>query len=240
MSVIESSSDSTVSAIPSPVITNNLSTVSPFRSAESFYSYCIKVQSKLSEHAQKRIDFVQTAFDRLTRLLQAAKDVEDTGLYNEIWHHRVTAKELLDSLKINARSDAPSNANLRPSLLPQEIALGNGHGIQGASSPNESHATVLSGNHPSSIQPPNLMSVPPQPYTPFSQSNQVGNGYDAGYGNGNYGGAMDSGPRIPRRLRPLTDIEADAVSLREEVRKFAESHPLSTRLGDLSIPNCFI
>ena len=104
-----------------PAISTPQAPVSPFRSSETFENYCAKVQSRLSEHAIKRIDFVQTAFDRLTRLLQTAKDVEDTPLYNEIWHHRVTAKELLESLKHTTQ-----NNSLVPPLPPRPGPPDNG------------------------------------------------------------------------------------------------------------------
>ena len=216
-------------------------TVSPFRSAESFETYCNKVQSKLSEHAQKRIDFVQTAFDRLTRLLQAAKDVEDTSLYNEIWHHRVTAKELLDSLKQNSTPGAPPIVPPVPSLQVQSPMV-EANAFAPAYLPKDIAETPLVAKVSPPIvpnSPPSYAQTqqinPPQSYPPTSQ-----NGYDQGYGNGNYSGNTDTTPRIPRRLRPLTDIEGDAIRLREEVRKFAESRPLTTRLGDLSVPNCLM
>ena len=74
------------------------SSPSPLRSAEAFDSYCVQVQSRLAEHAAQRIHFLQSAFERLTRLLHTARDVEDTSLYNELWQHRVAVRELLEAL----------------------------------------------------------------------------------------------------------------------------------------------
>ncbi len=80
--------------------------VSPFRSAETFDAYCSQVQGRLAEYAEKRVHFLQMAYDRLTRLIQAARDVEDAPLYNELLNHRIAVKELLDSLQNAARAAA--------------------------------------------------------------------------------------------------------------------------------------
>src|SRR5580658_2132357 len=61
---------------------------SPLRSAEIFDLYCGHVQEKLAAHAVQRMSFLQAAYDRLTCLLQAARDVEDSALYGELAQHR--------------------------------------------------------------------------------------------------------------------------------------------------------
>ncbi len=71
---------------------------SPLHSAESFENYCSQVQTRLVEHAHRRAHFLQTAYDRLTRLLHTARSVEDTALYNELWQHRVAVRELMEAL----------------------------------------------------------------------------------------------------------------------------------------------
>jgi hypothetical protein len=76
--------------------------VSPFRSAESFETYCHQVQARLAEHAANRRHFLQEACDRLARLFQAARDVEDTALCNELRQHLLAARELLDALNRHA------------------------------------------------------------------------------------------------------------------------------------------
>ena len=79
---------------------------SPLRTAESFETYCAQVQNRLAEHAVQRANFLQSAYDRLTRLLHTARAVEDTVLYNELWQHRVAVRELLEAL--NHLSSAPA------------------------------------------------------------------------------------------------------------------------------------
>lgn len=245
-----------------PAISTPQAPISPFRSSETFENYCAKVQSRLSEHAIKRIDFVQTAFDRLTRLLQTAKDVEDTSLYNEIWHHRVTAKELLESLKITTQTNSlvsplPPRPG-PPKYVPQASAnsggaIGNGQGngnghISQIGIPNEIGTNAVNFSDASSTAPAREQVVSQLPINHGSMENSTvqpthnlqddSSSNGAYYGNGSYSLQKDAIQRPPRRLRPLTDIEADAIQLREQVKTFSETHPLTTRLGDLSLPNC--
>jgi hypothetical protein len=85
-------------ATPPPTIpTQKVET--PFRSAEAFDAYCAQVQARLAEHAAQRIHFLQSAYDRLTRLLQTARAVEDPALSNELAQYRIAATELLEALK---------------------------------------------------------------------------------------------------------------------------------------------
>jgi hypothetical protein len=45
-------------------------------------------------------------------------------------------------------------------------------------------------------------------------------------------------PRLPRHpVRPLLDIEADAIRLREQLREWAANYPLRRPAGDLNVPN---
>ena len=71
---------------------------SPFRTSESFEAYCSQVQSRLAEFASQRSQFLHSAQDRLNRLLQAARAIEDAGLYNELLQYSEAANELLESL----------------------------------------------------------------------------------------------------------------------------------------------
>jgi hypothetical protein len=81
---------------------------SPLRTAESFEMYCSQIQNRLAEHAAQRANFLQSAYDRLTRLLHTARAVEDTVLYNELWQHRVAVRELLEALShLSAAPSAP-------------------------------------------------------------------------------------------------------------------------------------
>ena len=65
-------------------------------------------QNRLAEHATQRASFLQSAYDRLTRLLHTARAVEDTGLYNELWQHRVAVRELLEALShVSSASSVP-------------------------------------------------------------------------------------------------------------------------------------
>ena len=95
----------------------NGASTSPLRTAEAFETYCSQVQNRLAEHATQRASFLQSAYDRLTRLLHTARAVEDTGLYNELWQHRVAVRELLEalshvsSLSSSSSPSAPSSAN---------------------------------------------------------------------------------------------------------------------------------
>lgn len=82
----------------------------PLRSAETFEAYCTQVQTRLIEHAQQRRYFLQEANERLTRLLQTARAVEDVTLYEELWQLRQATRELLDSLQRMTPSDSPSAA----------------------------------------------------------------------------------------------------------------------------------
>ena len=67
---------------------------SPLRSQEAFDAYCGQIQSRLAETAVRRATFLRSAYERLSRLLQAARAVEDAALYNELLQHRAAVREL--------------------------------------------------------------------------------------------------------------------------------------------------
>lgn len=195
--------------------TNGTATgTSPFRSEEAFDAYCVQVQSRLAEHAAKRAHFLQAAYDRLTRLLQTARAVEDANLYNELWQHRVAARELLESL----RGVSPQAGEAAPAL------------------PNDSLPGIAPPPKP---LPLDNVAFTPSPMPPRSAP-ALGGGEswsprphsEPGYG-------PPPGPRMPRRpVRPLADIEAAAMSLREELQEWKDQYPLKTASGDLHVPNC--
>ena len=83
---------------------------SPLNSVEAFENYCSQVQTRLAEHAAQRAHFLQSAYERLTRLLHTARSVEDAALYNELWQHRVAVRELLEALHQVSAAPAASPA----------------------------------------------------------------------------------------------------------------------------------
>ena len=189
-------------------------TVSPFRTAESFDAYCSQVQGRLAEYAEKRIHFLQAAFDRLTRLLQAARDVEDSALYNELLMHRVAVRELLESLQTPTRTAAaPSNVAVAQAYLPMGVSTP----PPGRPAPPPPRAPRVVEETPSATAAPSPETesvAPPERPTAVVV------------------------PRISRRpSRPLADIEADAVRLRDEVREWDSLYPLTVR-KELHLPNC--
>lgn len=191
--------------------------VSPFHTAESFDAYCSQVQGRLAEYAEKRVHFLQAAYDRLTRLLQAARDVEDTALYNELLMHRVAVRELLESLQNPSRSSLPTVTT----------------------------AVAPSPHIPASAPtPPPARPAPPPPRTPRAaddtQPPHVTHLATA-LPEHPLGADRSSSvvvPRVSRRpSRPLIDIENDAVRLREEVKEWNNNYPLLVR-NELNLPNC--
>src|ERR1051326_438676 len=115
-----SATDIAASKPPYPTAAPPGAPVSPLRSAETFDAYCTQVQKRLSVHAAQRIHFLQAAYDRLGLLLQAAHDMEDTALTQELIQHRNAAKELLESLRRlpSSVSSAVSSVETPPSAHP--------------------------------------------------------------------------------------------------------------------------
>src|SRR5579871_2749552 len=90
----------------------------PLRSEESFAAYCVQVQEKLAAHAVQRIHFLKKAHERLTQLLQAAREVEDENLFLELARHRAAAQVLLDSIQNKVQ---PTTASASAALsLPEK------------------------------------------------------------------------------------------------------------------------
>lgn len=188
--------------------------VSPFRTAESFDAYCSQVQSRLAEYAEKRVHFLQAAYDRLTRLLQAARDVEDSALYNELSAHRIAVRELLESLQNPPSGTAPYMATLQASLPTS-----------------------------ASSSPPPGRPMPPPPRAPRVVEESAPSAAGPAVTETHAASAAERPaavvvPRVSRRpSRPLIDIEADAIRLRAEVRDWNNLYPLIVR-KELNLPNC--
>lgn len=191
--------------------------ISPFRTAESFDAYCSQVQGRLAEYAEKRIHFLQAAYDRLTRLLQAARDVEDAALYNELLMHRVAVRELLESLQSPAR----------PAVSAAPMAVTQTHLPTGAPAPPPGRAMPPPPRAPRVVEEGNAAAAPAA--APTSETETPAPAERP---------AAVVVPRVSRRpSRPLVDIEADAIRLRAEVRDWDSLFPLTVR-KELHLPNC--
>ncbi len=284
---------------------------SPLRSADTFESYCSQVQIRLAEHATLRISFLQSAYDRLTRLLHTARAVEDTALYNELWQHRVAVRELLEALsqvsstpipaQIQATVQAPApTANQANPLLPSTPAPQpsnapiNGQAIPtpasniaqrpgapgfpppvniparsvtGSPTGQNSNQNSNQGNSPG-ISLPERTPTPPTPAAtapaqPFPKTAVVSPSAPVGAANGHVrelpvnvaqptekpvaekaeatAPPTETVRPVRHPVRPLTDIEADAVRLREQLRDWNQRHPLHITDGAadmLNVPNC--
>jgi hypothetical protein len=189
---------------------------SPLRSQEAFDAYCVQVQTRLAEYAAQRIHFLQSAHERLTRLLYTARAVEDTALYNELWQHRVVVRELLEALnqlpkaapQATAAPAAPSWPTVAPPAKPMPMTSPNGH---------------LNRDEPRSMP----HGPTPSPMMAGRQQQPQAEPQSA-----------PDAPRLPRHpVRPLLEIEADAIRLRDEVRDWNQRRPLNRENGDLNVPN---
>ena len=224
---------------------------SPLRTNESFTNYCAQVQGRLRERASARRQFLQAAYDRLTGLLHAALAVEDQPLYNELWQHRAAAKELLEAafraanspaLEERAGSDAYAvAAPVPPAPTPSApAAFAPAPPAPPRPAPLEAKAAPL----PSAPYENGSVPVPPAPPRPASHLTNGTGRQDAAEMNDGPDFAPSysqdyNAPRLPRRpVRPLSDIEADAVKMREELKSWAKTHPLQAPNKDLHIPNC--
>ncbi|MCW3051576.1 MAG: hypothetical protein JWN14_746 [Chthonomonadales bacterium] len=188
--------------------------ISPFRTAESFDAYCSQVQGRLAEYAEKRVHFLQAAFDRLTRLLQAARDVEDTALYNELLMHRVAVRELLESLHGPLQTSAPGSPMTAATPMPTSIPTSP---PPGRPTPPPPRAPRVVEEHTPTVAAPTAEAVV---LTPVERPAAV------------------VVPRVSRRpSRPLVDIENDAIRLRAEVGEWNSLYPLTVR-KELNLPNC--
>jgi hypothetical protein len=174
-------------------------TRSPFHSAEAFDAYCQSVQARLAAYAVQRSDFLQSAYDRLTRLLLTARAMEDAALYHELMLHRMAVHELLETLK-------------RPPEI-REKALSS---LQNRTHPGLSANRSPVGRIPPNVAAPTLSAPVPTPVP-----------------------SVDFVPRQPQMpRRPLAQIEAGAIELREKLKDWNERHPLTNGEGDRNVPNC--
>ncbi len=184
---------------------------SPLRSQEAFDAYCQQVQFRLAEYAAQRTHFLRGAFDRLTRLLQTARAVEDNSLYNELWQVRVAVRELLESLSQASTVTTPQTVQWQPAQPPAPV-----------------RATALpimpQVHEVRDVQPEQLTGAPSplairtaSPLTPKIDPEVA---------------------RLPRQpMRPLVEIEAEAVQLRDQVKTWNETFPLKRESGELHVPN---
>ncbi len=205
---------------------------SPLRNAETFEAYCSEVQEKLASHALNRMSFLQAAYERLNSLLQAARDVEDVALTDELTQHRNASRELLDAVcsATGITSSSASQVAPAPSMPIRVIAPP--LAVTLAPSP----AAVL----------PQYNRPTPVPIVP--SVSQLSRRADAApvttpavpvTGISVEAAPTPSGPKVPRRpMRPLIDIEADALSLRQDLKEWVKRFPLNTPEGELNIPNC--
>jgi len=183
----------------------------PLRSEEAFEIYCRSVQSQLAEHALKRKHFLQNAHTRLTQLLHAARAVEDTTLYEELWQTRAAARELLAALPQNA--SAPDVPTVPLAVLPAPLSV-----------PPLPHSPTSNGHSP----------FAERSFTPQSETNE-----SSPYSPSSFNDYGDSLPRVPRRpMRPAEDIQADAKNLREFLADWNIKWPLVTEAGTLNPSHC--
>lgn len=213
-----SSSATPAPAAPAPAeaaVAKRNPVISPFRTAESFDAYCSQVQGRLAEYAEKRVHFLQAAYDRLTRLLQAARDVEDSALYNELLMHRVAVRELLESLHGPLQNSAPVSP-MTTAAAPMPMSVPTSPPPGRPMPPPPRAPRVVEEHAPTAATPTDeaVVSTPTERPAPIVV------------------------PRVSRRpSRPLVDIEADAIRLRAEVGEWNSLYPLTVR-KELNLPNC--
>jgi hypothetical protein len=205
----------------------------PLRSADAFESYCGRVQQRLAEHAAARIQFLQVAYDRLTDLVQTARDVEDADLYQELQQHCTAARELLEALHRSTRIAEPVSASHFASVpIPTPPGPSKPVPINTVAS----RPPVTAAPHDPQFSITRLPTVPlqgngPAP-VPSSAADQTAPLLPGG---------LDPVPRMPRRpLRPLADIEADAIRIRGDLKNWNTAQPLMSKHGGLYIPNCLL
>ncbi len=184
---------------------------SPLRSQEAFDAYCQQVQYRLAEYAAQRTHFLRGAFDRLTRLLQTARAVEDNSLYNELWQVRVAVRELLEALAQATSSGGAAVAPWQPSQQPPSPRPASLHSASPLHDLRDTSAEGLTG------APSPLAIRTSSPLTPKIDTEVA---------------------RMPRQpMRPLVEIEAEAVQLRDLVRTWNDVFPLKRENGELHVPN---
>lgn len=228
------------------------SSPSPLRSAEAFDNYCSQVQSRLAEHAAQRTHFLQAAFERLTRLLHTARDVEDSTLYNELWQHRVAVRELLEALSqfgasAVAAPAAPVSAPpaaINPGLAESGPASEKSASGPTAPTPPISISPKITNESAPSAPPGPAYPTLPLPAKPLPLQSGSANGHnlrdlETEEERSAPPAPYESAPRPLRHpVRPLIDIETDAVNLRDQLRAWIVGVSLRTENGNLNVPNC--
>jgi L-rhamnose mutarotase len=220
-SVVAPSPDSPLNAVPGEKSTSQ--PVSPLQSPETFNAYCSRVQARLAEQARQRQVFLQSAYERLTTLMQAARAVEDMSLYSALAQQRAAAQELLSALgrpqPVTGTSAPLPPPNHTPSLRSNTYDSANG-AYPGAS---------MRGMAPSSYASPRE-NVGPSPIFSATHPHLPERAV-----------VSSPVPRMPRRpVRPLESIEAEAARLRSELRVWSETHPLTRPDGSLHVSNCLL
>ncbi len=218
---------------------------SPLRNAEAFQSYCTDVQERLAAHAANRMYFLQNAHDKLKGLLQAARDVEDGTLSAELALHCAASRELLDSVRTTGPTPPPAHYGNSPAATASFNQSNYSHPEpvrQVVHAPSAPFSSAQSQITPTLQGRPNPTPIPIVP--PVSQLSRraetiaaapppsISPDVDAS-------ATAAAGPRLPRRpMRPLIDIETDAVGLRQDLKDFVKRNPLTSEQGELNIPNC--
>ena len=223
------------------------SSPSPLRSAEAFDSYCSQVQSRLAEHAAQRTHFLQAAFERLTRLLHTARDVEDSTLYNELWQHRVAVRELLEALSLVGASAAVAAVAPAASVAAPPSPAGptaDEKSVSGSSAPVLPNTAKTANENAPATSPAPTYPTLPLPSKSLPVQSEAANGHnlrdvETDEERSAPPASYDSAPRPLRHpVRPLIDIETDAVGLRDQLRAWIVGVSLRTENGNLNVPNC--
>ena len=194
---------------------------SSLRNAETFNAYCADVKARLAEHAVHRRQFLQGAHEKLTGLLYAARVVEDEALSQELSLRLTAVGELLDAL--DPRHLVPSSTSI-------SVAVSSPVASVEARPASPVHPNVATnGFHPETATPLHAPSLPT-----YFPTNQTANLVPTHTPLSN-----DSAiARLPRRpVRPLPDIEAEAIQMRGDLHEWSEKYPLVTLEGNLSVPN---
>ncbi len=185
---------------------------SPLRSPEALEQYCSLVQRRLAEHAARRRQFLQEAYDRLSRLMQSAHAVDDANLYHELWQHCLVARELLEALSRNDSSALRSSCDV-PTDSPLFL------NAESPSAPLLTDSAVVNATARPLALP--RRETPAPAYAAYQPVE-----------------AVPSAPRVPRRaMRPISDIEVDAGLLRAEVAEFAAKYSLRNESGEFNVVN---
>lgn len=259
----QSASKTSTSGVPSEALSDY-----PLKSSETFELYCNQVQVRLAEHAVQRLSFLQSANERLTRLLHTALAIGDTALYNELMQHQIAVHELLESLDQVASTPAVSVPATSTSALPILPAPAVSTSVLPApalsqnvakkdntsNSPDRSASLDRSNTDVNTIVANlvNHVSSSTNGHTNRDKSEEsqtpplsAGNSMQSSILQELQAGlAVEPTvtPSIVRApVRPPVDIEADATRLRGSLRDWNTLYPLrhtDTDSGELHVPNC--